>query len=417
METRIYDHFVVPVQESVLDNGLSVVTAQMDSKLASVRIVVRAGSIHEPEPWGIAHYLEHLVYEAPLRELSTEIARDLLMNGADGNAMTGLYITVYELNTHLDDLERCISLMHMMVFSGELTNAAVENERGIILQEVRDRALQNRVQGWRIVRKFPSITRLAARPSGTLKSVGEITLSALTGFREQWYRPNQCAVIVCSSFSHKQVIEFVNQLEFPENSNPANPPIAFAPIAFGRFQQELPMASNQLTFYFQRPDGLEEKRCVNLIAELMSDSVLGLLYRRARKQGQHVYGFEISSDIKPPFGQTRFDCGVEPEHFAFVEEAFFAAIDDLVRGDVPEDLYRMVSGRNRLGRIQREETKAFVTAKSFSDDLVERWENGDLELDLDAMHSIEPTREQIALVAKKIFDRNNFGVIEVVQTS
>ena len=83
-------------------------------------------------PSGIAHFLEHKMFESKQGDVM-ELFSQL---GANVNAFTSYNETVYYFSTTNKDVEQELNLLLDFVQSLEITEASVEKEKGIIIQEL-----------------------------------------------------------------------------------------------------------------------------------------------------------------------------------------------------------------------------------------------------------------------------------------
>ena len=129
------------VYRETLSNGLTVEVVPrpgFSRKLAY--FVTDYGSIHRffeldgksyEVPAGIAHYLEHKMFDLPGRDVSAELAE----LGANVNAFTSYDMTAYYFSC-TDNFEAALKLLLEFVSTPYFTEESVEKERGIIDQEI-----------------------------------------------------------------------------------------------------------------------------------------------------------------------------------------------------------------------------------------------------------------------------------------
>ncbi|WP_243014258.1 EF-P 5-aminopentanol modification-associated protein YfmH, partial [Brevibacillus borstelensis] len=141
MQTTVFEQLNETVYEEKLPNGLAVylVPKQGFSKTYAV-FTTRYGSIdshfrlkngeevHVPD--GIAHFLEHKMFEKKDMDVMHEFSR----NGASCNAFTSFNRTAY-LFSCTENLDRNLNLLLDYVQEPYFTEASVEKEKGIIGQE------------------------------------------------------------------------------------------------------------------------------------------------------------------------------------------------------------------------------------------------------------------------------------------
>ncbi|UOQ55378.1 M16 family metallopeptidase [Hymenobacter cellulosivorans] len=105
--------FPYPMQQKQLANGMNVVTVPFDSPgLASVFLVVRAGSRDEVEPGhtGFAHFFEHVMFRGTEKYSKEQYDQVLKSVGASANANTSLDRTVYHMTGNATMLEKMLEV-------------------------------------------------------------------------------------------------------------------------------------------------------------------------------------------------------------------------------------------------------------------------------------------------------------------
>ena len=139
-----------------LDNGFTYYLRHNErpGKSVTLRLVVKAGSINEPEPGrGIAHFLEHIVLEgteAYPEEAFTATVRSLGAElGPDINAGVWYDQTIFELTVAADPVENVSTALHLlsqMAHAALIDPEGVIAERGVVLDELRFRTETSRGQ-------------------------------------------------------------------------------------------------------------------------------------------------------------------------------------------------------------------------------------------------------------------------------
>ncbi len=206
-----HDTTLLPVDPAVrigtLDNGLTYYLRNNDSPGGSLelRLVVRAGSVHEPAPdLGLAHFLEHMLFngtedypgnslDAALRDLGLEFGPDV--NAGVSYDRTSLTFSL--LSSDPEEVDLLFKLLAQMAFKATLNSADVEAERGIVLDELRlATATSAGAIGSEFDRIYTQGTRYEGfRPIGTKAGIESITPQHLKTFYETWYVPSNMAVI------------------------------------------------------------------------------------------------------------------------------------------------------------------------------------------------------------------------------
>ena len=127
--------------KTTLPNGLTVaVVPRPGFSRKMAYFVTDMGSIHREFeldgqthrlPAGVAHYLEHKLFDMPNRDVSAELAE----LGANVNAFTSYDMTAYYFSC-TEHFQECLKLLLEFVSTPYFTEESVEKERGIIDQEI-----------------------------------------------------------------------------------------------------------------------------------------------------------------------------------------------------------------------------------------------------------------------------------------
>ena len=125
----------------VLPNGLTVFVVPkpgFTKKLAyfvtdfgAVHTEFTLDGMHHQVPAGVAHYLEHKLFDQKDRDVTGEFAK----LGAVVNAFTSYDMTAYYFST-TENFDACLKLLLEFVSTPYFTEESVEKERGIIDQEI-----------------------------------------------------------------------------------------------------------------------------------------------------------------------------------------------------------------------------------------------------------------------------------------
>ena len=126
------------VVKHILDRGVTVLIDEMkDVRSFSLGFFVQAGSQNEPASRrGISHFLEHVLFKRTRRRSNVEIARAIDLLGGDVDAFTTKEYTGFYVHTLDARFGDALDLMGDIVLSPAFVSADVENERGVILEEI-----------------------------------------------------------------------------------------------------------------------------------------------------------------------------------------------------------------------------------------------------------------------------------------
>jgi len=198
----------------VLPNGLlTVAAARPGSANVHVEVAVRAGLRHEPEGQnGVAHMLEHLLgYETRRFSGNAVLEESDRLGGQFGGGVRWEF-SRFHLTVLPELLEDAVSLLADMTTASRMTDALVEREKRVILEEIAhyadspDMLLMERVSA----AVFPE--HPLGRPiCGTEASVRQLTSADLERYHNAHYHPDNAVVVLVGDASVAEMQEMAEK--------------------------------------------------------------------------------------------------------------------------------------------------------------------------------------------------------------
>lgn len=199
-----------PLTVERLPNGLTVVVKEDHAApLAVTDVWFGVGSRQETDDQsGTAHFLEHMLFKGTTRRGPGEIAAEIEAFGGRTNAGTSIDYTHYYIACESHSLTRALEIHADIFHHAALDPAAIEAERGVILEEIkRAQDTPSRVLWDSLCRElFPR--HPYRRPTlGTPETVrGKITPTSLREFFSTWYVPGNMAILVVGDVRTDEVL-------------------------------------------------------------------------------------------------------------------------------------------------------------------------------------------------------------------
>lgn len=160
-------------------------------------------------PEGIAHFLEHKLFEEPDQNIFDKFSQ----LGANVNAFTNFNQTSYIFNC-TDNFYENLELLIHFVQNPYLTDENVDKEKGIIAQEIR---MYEDNPNWRVF--FNCLkTMYINHPvkidiAGTVESIETINKELLTTCYNTFYNPSNMALFIIGDLSFDEIMKTVNKTE------------------------------------------------------------------------------------------------------------------------------------------------------------------------------------------------------------
>ena len=168
----------------------------------------RLRGVWQDTPAGIAHYLEHKMFDTE----DGNALQTLAQNGAEPNAFTANSMTAYYFDC-TERFEENLRILLSFVSVPYFTQESVDKERGIIAQEIR---MTEDSPDWRVYKNLLQClyrTNPARVPIvGTVESIAEITADTLYACHKVFYAPSNMVLCVEGDVDPEAVARIAEEL-------------------------------------------------------------------------------------------------------------------------------------------------------------------------------------------------------------
>ena len=402
-----------------LDNGMDVVVIE-DHRAPVVTHMVwyKTGSADEPVgASGVAHFLEHLLFKATDVLESGEFSATVAANGGSDNAFTSYDYTAYFQRIAADRLELMMQMESNRMNNLRITEADIETERLVVLEERNQRTENN--AGALAREQFRAALyqnhRYGVPIIGWKHEMEELSLQDALDFYDLYYSPNNAILIVAGDVYPDDVKALAEtyygaipaEPELPERIRPEEPPQR-AERRITYVDQRV--AQPYLTRSYLAPErdagAQEEAAALVYLAELIGGSsftsVLGVALQFETQQA--VYsgaGYSGSS-----LDDTSFGISVAPADgvsLSEVEAAMDEAIAAFLEAPIDEDRMESIRTQLRASEIYALDDVAGI-ARRYGAALTQGLTIQDVQDWPDILQAV--TAEDIKAVAAKVLNRD-----------
>lgn len=180
------------------------------TKFGSVDTRILVNGDERQYPAGIAHFLEHKVFED---ENGQDYLKKFVHLGSESNAFTSFTKTSYLFST-TSKVPENIQLLLEMVSKASFTEKSVSKEREIIQQEIGmyQDSPDYRLFFGALENLYPG-TPLADDIAGTRESISDITIDNLRENFDLFYHPSQMHLLVIGNFDVDEVLQVVKEYD------------------------------------------------------------------------------------------------------------------------------------------------------------------------------------------------------------
>lgn len=349
--------------KQVLPNGLTVrVVPRPGFQRKLAYFVADYGSVHQNfllegeqhhVPAGVAHFLEHKMFELPGRDVTEEFAA----LGAQVNAFTSYDMTAYYFSC-TEHFEESLSLLLEFVSTTWFPEESVQREMGIIDQEIgmnedtpESRVFENLMEAMYVTHpiRVPIL--------GTAASIREITPQTLEQCHRAFYSPANMILCVVGDVSGERVSAIARQVlgdePKPKPEKMRHWPEKMTCRTEVRSSMEVAMPMFQLAFKCEPCDRGEEAIRQEIIGDLAAEALFGeasALYLRLYEEG--LIDGSFGGGFETVDGCAMLSCGGDSDYPVQVRDALLSAAQELCRAGIPqEDFLRMK--RSAMGRRVR----------------------------------------------------------------
>ncbi|MCA5005879.1 M16 family metallopeptidase [Sphingobacterium bovistauri] len=197
-----------------LDNGIRILLHYQDSPITHTCMIVNAGARDEREgKFGVAHFIEHLLFKRTERRSTNQILNRLEQVGGDLNAYTTKEYTCLHASFLNPHLERALDLFEDVLFHSTFPANEIEKEKGVILDEMAS-YLDSPEES--IMDDFEDLlfkgTGLGHNILGLEQDLKALQKEDVIDFMQSNYDTNEIVIAIGGNYSLAQVQRFSNKI-------------------------------------------------------------------------------------------------------------------------------------------------------------------------------------------------------------
>ena len=365
MKKLTYPALGETVYRTTLPNGLPIIVVPRPGftrKLAY--FVTDYGAIHteytlngekHTSPAGVAHYLEHKLFDMPEGDVMAQFAT----LGANPNAFTSYDLTAYYFSC-TENFDACLELLLTYVSTPYFTDATVQKEQGIIGQEIGmhadnadSRIFEELMKN--MYRNHPITVPIL----GSVETIARITPQTLYDCHKAFYRPGNMLLCVVGDVDPQKICDMAQRILPAEDTVRVErsqewPEEMTCPTAYSSLHMEVAMPMFQLGFKCEAPGMGEEAVRLETVGDLAAEALFGessRLYLKMYEEG--LIDSSFGGGFENVEGLALLTASGDSEDPEAVRDAILEEAKRLVREGIDEkDFLRMK--RSALGRRIRD---------------------------------------------------------------
>ena len=343
-----------------LTNGLTVCVVPrpgFNRKLAY--FVTDFGSIHTDftldaveyhVPAGVAHFLEHKMFELPERDVSAEFAA----LGANVNAFTSYDMTAYYFSC-TENFTDSLRLLLEFVSTPYFTEESVEKERGIIDQEIgMNEDAPESVVFEQLMQEMFQNHPIRVPILGTSQSIREITPEVLHTCHRAFYNPGNMLLCVIGDVAAEEVTAIAREVLGDSPMETAKKCSEWPEVMSCEAQttkaMEVAMPMFNIAFKCEPVGQGESAIRQEMVADLAAEALFGEsseLYLKLYEEG--LIDSSFGGGFETIDGCAMLLCSGDSENPEAVREALIAQAAKIAETGLEEDAFLRLK-RSALGR-------------------------------------------------------------------
>lgn len=320
-------------------------------------------------PEGIAHFLEHKMFEMPYGNVFDKYAE----LGTSSNAYTNYTNTTYLFST-TSAFEESMRLLLEFVETPYFTKESVEKEKGIITQELR---MYEDDPEWQVMLNLLKALyhRHPVRDDigGTVESIQNINVDTLYKCYETFYHPSNMVIFVAGAVDADKVFEIIEEREnkrgklsqgeikriYPEEPDTVNKPRIDVKLSVSRPLFLMGFKDNDVGY-----DGIELLQ-KEIITHILLEIIFGkssLTYEKLYEEGLIDDRFSFGYEGQKGYGFCTI--GGETKDPEKLKDMLVTSIDEAKEGGLKEEDFERVRKKYLGDYIQGFNSLEFI-ANSF----------------------------------------------------
>lgn len=267
-----------------LSNGLRIYLLPTDIPFSAVVLGYGVGSAHEaPHARGVAHLLEHLLFE------DDEIAYDKKIQAVGGstNAYTGKDYTVYYARLPRERVELALELEAARLFDLRLTPEKIQIQRQVVAEEFRQRYLNPPYADrffYLMRMAFPQHPYEHMVIGETPEQVLALPDEALHTFYKQFYVPAHAVLCVAGGGIEEGIVQRIEALYGRPKAGsplPSTPSVEGLPFGERLIVREAPVPQKAVIWAYRLPPISDSvMHAVDLLDDFIGEARSGFLTQR-----------------------------------------------------------------------------------------------------------------------------------------
>ena len=351
-------------------------------------------------PDGIAHYLEHKLFEQENGKNSLDVLSSL---GVDANAYTTNNHTCF-LFESTDNFYEALDEFMDYIQNPYFTDENVEKERGIIGQEI---MMYDDYPEWALYMNAMKClyvkNEINVDIAGTQESIAEIDKEKLYTIYNSFYRPENMLIVVAGDFNVEDILnEIKSRITLKPSDNTVRRIYNDEPneIAQKRIERNMDISMPCFMIGFKDCNKSENKVRKDIALNILNSILFGTsssFYQKLYEQGKILSEPSISYEFAPTYAHLLIQ--VQTEFVDDVIEEMDNRIDEIKENGIDEKEFQIIK-KKIYGEFVKDYNNISTIANSFVTNFFRNINSFDYFEEFESVN-----KEYVEKVLKEIFNK------------
>ena len=397
-----------------LPNGIRLILQPEKTAVTHCGMIINTGSRDETEEqFGMAHFVEHLLFKGTKKRRSRHIINRLEDVGGELNAYTSKEETVVYASVLNEYTERAVELIGDIVLHSTFPQKEIEKKVEVVLDEIQS---YNDSPAELIYDDFEEILfdqhSLGHNILGTSQLLTGYTHDDASQFFNQHYRPEEMVFFVLGNINEKQLLRWAERyFQFDNTISTAQKRIS--PTIYVPQQKKIDRNTHQT--HFMLGNRAYDLHHSNRLGMVLLNNILGgpgmnsLLNLSLREKHGLVYQVESNYQGLTDTGMWNVYFGCDPDNADRCEQLVYKELQKLREQQLSDKLLRKYK-LQLMGQLAISNEMKEHLALSIGKSYLRFGKVDSLEVIHQRIDAI--TTEQLQTIANEIFEPNQLSVLK-----
>lgn len=432
------------IETSSYVNGFHFVhqSALTDLKICSIHLFCDVGSSFETDELrGVAHFLEHLLFQGTTNKTAAELFKEYDKMGTEINAFTTKRFTCFYVKCHTENAQRVIDIFTDIMKNSVLTKETMEKEDKVIKQEIRNKMSNHNHSAQTLFDSLVYKNSSFEYPIDDMRyhqAKNKVDRKAMMAWYKYFYRPSNMVMSVVSNKPIEFWKEMLHRSEFTKQTEttatipksaasfPSTENIPYNADVDIIIKNEPTAINTHLIFGFRTVNQYSDKKHIFEIMTHILNGMSGRIFTLLRQDTNIVYTALANSEEEEFTGYFSIVTEFSSKYLLQVLKILTDMFDDIVKRGFTSEEYNIGKSRMRGQYNMLLEDSNTMTRYNGKEFLVYMRDNKNSlhhkkENIVPFQHRLEKiynaiTLEQVNMAAKEYFKPNNM-VISLVSSS